>query len=125
MAKSARPVSWVTQLALGAVALATLVFTAQHVRPVYAGRAPVVAELLESPYLANLTAIAPGSAIPGQPDSEITPMSEPVSKGESKLLMAEGSVSLSNTSKCKGSMDSNIFRLLKNRLADRTSSARK
>lgn len=53
MAKSARPVSWVTQLALGAVALATLVFTAQHVRPVYAGRAPVVAELLESPEWAD------------------------------------------------------------------------
>jgi hypothetical protein len=29
-------------------ALATLIFTVQHVSPVYAGRAPVVAELLES-----------------------------------------------------------------------------
>jgi len=47
MAKSVRPVSWVKQIALGVGALATLVFTAQHVRPVYAGRAPVVAELLE------------------------------------------------------------------------------
>ena len=46
MAKSVRPPSWLKQLALGVGALATLVFTAQHVRPVYAGRAPVVAELL-------------------------------------------------------------------------------
>ncbi|HEX6051443.1 MAG TPA: transglycosylase SLT domain-containing protein [Gemmatimonadaceae bacterium] len=46
MAKSVRPPSWLKQLALGVGALATLVFTAQHVRPVYAGRAPVVEELL-------------------------------------------------------------------------------
>ena len=46
MAKSVKPVSWLKQLALGAGALGTLIFTAQHVRPVYAGRAPVVKELL-------------------------------------------------------------------------------
>jgi hypothetical protein len=45
MAKSVRPASWLKQLVLGAGALATLVFTAQHVRPVYAGRAPVVKDL--------------------------------------------------------------------------------
>jgi len=47
MAKSVRPASWLKQLGLGVGALATLVFTVQHVRPVYAGRAPVIAELLE------------------------------------------------------------------------------
>ena len=46
MAKSVRPGSWLKQLGVGVAALATLVFTTQHVRPVYAGRAPVVAELL-------------------------------------------------------------------------------
>jgi len=46
MATSVRPPSWLKQLALGISALATLVFTAQHVRPVYAGRAPVVQDLL-------------------------------------------------------------------------------
>ena len=47
MGKSVRPASWLKQIALGAGALATMVFTAQHIRPVYAGRAPVVRELLE------------------------------------------------------------------------------
>ena len=47
MAKSVEPASWLKQLGLGVGALATLVFTAQHVRPVFAGRAPVVVELLE------------------------------------------------------------------------------
>jgi hypothetical protein len=47
MAKSVRSASWVKQLALGVCALGTIVFTAQHVRPVYAGRAPVVRDLLE------------------------------------------------------------------------------
>lgn len=47
MAKSVRPSSWLKQVALAVSALATLVFTAQHVRPVYAGRAPVVQDLLE------------------------------------------------------------------------------
>ena len=47
MAKSVSPASWLKQLGLGVGALATLVFTVQHVRPVYAGRAPVVAKLLE------------------------------------------------------------------------------
>lgn len=47
MAKSVRPASWLSQLALGIGALATIIFTAQHVRPIYAGRAPVVKELLE------------------------------------------------------------------------------
>lgn len=46
LARSVRPTSWLKQLALGVTALATLVFTAQHVQPVYAGRAPVVQELL-------------------------------------------------------------------------------
>lgn len=48
MAKSVRPMSWVKQLTLGLGALATVGFTAQHVRPIYAGRAPVVRELLEA-----------------------------------------------------------------------------
>jgi soluble lytic murein transglycosylase-like protein len=48
MAKSVRPASWLKQWALGVGALATLIFTAQHVRPVYAGRAPVVKELLDA-----------------------------------------------------------------------------
>ena len=47
MAKSVRPASWLKQLALGIGALATIIFTAQHVHPVFAGRAPVVKELLE------------------------------------------------------------------------------
>ena len=47
MAKSVRPASWVKQLTLGLGAMATVAFTAQHVRPIYAGRAPVVRELLE------------------------------------------------------------------------------
>ncbi|HUQ80797.1 MAG TPA: transglycosylase SLT domain-containing protein [Gemmatimonadaceae bacterium] len=49
MAKSVRPASWLKQLGLGVGALATLVFTTQHVRPVYAGRSAVVTELLEQP----------------------------------------------------------------------------
>ena len=47
MAKSVRPVSWLKQIALGLGAFATIVFTAQHVHPVFAGRSPVVKELLE------------------------------------------------------------------------------
>jgi hypothetical protein len=47
MAKTVRPVSWLKQVALGVGALATIIFTAQHVRPVYAGRTPVVQELFE------------------------------------------------------------------------------
>jgi soluble lytic murein transglycosylase-like protein len=47
MAKAVRPLSWWKQWALGLGALGTVVFTAQHVRPVYAGRAPVVRDLLE------------------------------------------------------------------------------
>jgi hypothetical protein len=47
MAKSVRPTSWLNQLALGLGALGTIIFTAQHVHPVYAGRSPVVMELLE------------------------------------------------------------------------------
>ncbi len=46
MAKSVRPASWLKQWALGIGALATVIFTAQHVQPVYAGRAPVVQDLL-------------------------------------------------------------------------------
>jgi len=48
MAKTVRPLSWLKQLALGAGSLATIIFTAQHVRPVYAGRAPVVRDLFET-----------------------------------------------------------------------------
>jgi len=47
MARSVRPSSLFKQLALGVTALGTLIFTAQHVQPVYAGRAPVVRNLLE------------------------------------------------------------------------------
>jgi len=47
MTKSVRPVSWLKQLALGIGALGTMIFTAQHINPVYAGRAPVVRELFE------------------------------------------------------------------------------
>ena len=47
MTKSAGPTSWLKQIALGVGALATMIFTAQHVHPVFAGRAPVVKELLE------------------------------------------------------------------------------
>jgi soluble lytic murein transglycosylase-like protein len=47
MAKSVRPASWLTQIALGFGALGTLIFTAQHIHPVYAGLAPVVRELLD------------------------------------------------------------------------------
>jgi hypothetical protein len=47
MTKSVRPVSWLTQIALGIGALGTMIFTAQHIHPVYAGRAPVVRELFE------------------------------------------------------------------------------
>ena len=47
MAKSVKPVSWLKQLALGVGALGTMIFTAQHIRPVYAGRAPIVRELFE------------------------------------------------------------------------------
>jgi len=50
MTKSARPAlwrSWLKQVALGIGALGTIVFTTQHIRPVYAGRAPVVRDLLE------------------------------------------------------------------------------
>jgi soluble lytic murein transglycosylase-like protein len=46
MAKSVRVASWVKQVLLGLGSLGTVIFTAQHVRPVYAGRAPVVKELL-------------------------------------------------------------------------------
>ena len=52
MAKSVRPLSWLKQVALGLGALGTVIFTAQHVRPVYAGRAPVVRELLEQARIA-------------------------------------------------------------------------
>jgi hypothetical protein len=48
MTKSVKPLSWLKQLALGLGALGTVIFTAQHVHPVYAGRAPVVRELLEA-----------------------------------------------------------------------------
>jgi Transglycosylase SLT domain len=47
MARSVRPTSWLKQLALGLGALGTIIFTAQHIHPVYAGRAPVVRDLLE------------------------------------------------------------------------------
>jgi hypothetical protein len=47
MTKSVRPVSWLKQIALGIGALGTMIFTAQHIHPVYAGRAPIVGELLE------------------------------------------------------------------------------
>lgn len=47
MGKSNGPASWAKQLALGVGALGTMIFAAQHVRPVYAGRAPVVQDLLE------------------------------------------------------------------------------
>jgi len=43
----ARPASWLKQIALGIGALGTMTFTAQHIRPVYAGRAPVIRDLLE------------------------------------------------------------------------------
>ncbi len=46
MANSVRPA--LKQLALAVGALGTIVFTTQHVRPVYAGRAPVVRDLLET-----------------------------------------------------------------------------
>jgi hypothetical protein len=48
MARSVKRTSWLGQLALGLGALGTMIFTAQHVRPVYAGRAPVVRELLNA-----------------------------------------------------------------------------
>ena len=52
MAKSVRPTSvpasWAKQVMLGLGALATIGFAAQHVRPIYAGRPPVVTELLET-----------------------------------------------------------------------------
>ena len=47
MAKSVRPASWLKQLALGLGALSTIIFTARHIHPIYAGRAPVVQDLLE------------------------------------------------------------------------------
>jgi len=50
MTKSVRPASWLSwlkQLALGIGALGTIIFTTQHIRPVYAGRAPVVRDLFE------------------------------------------------------------------------------
>jgi hypothetical protein len=47
MTKSVTPVSWLKQVALGIGALGTIIFTAQHVHPVFAGRAPIVKELLE------------------------------------------------------------------------------
>src|SRR5436190_20496352 len=48
MPRSVTRASWLSQLALGLGALGTMIFTAQHVRPVYAGRAPVVRELLNA-----------------------------------------------------------------------------
>jgi hypothetical protein len=48
MTKSVRVTSWLKQVALGIGALATVVFTAQHVHPIYAGRAPVVRDLLQT-----------------------------------------------------------------------------
>lgn len=66
MAPSVRPPSWLKQIALGLTALATLVFTAQHVRPVYAGRAPVVQELLgASAWSDSALARAPWVHAPG------------------------------------------------------------
>ena len=48
-----------SQLALASTALAALVFAAQHVRPVYAGREPVVRQLLENPHRDSLALRAP------------------------------------------------------------------
>jgi transglycosylase-like protein with SLT domain len=39
--------SWLKQVALGIGALSTVIFTAQHIHPVFAGRAPVVKDLLQ------------------------------------------------------------------------------
>ena len=50
MTKSVKPASWLSwlkQIAVGIGALGTIIFTTQHIRPVYAGRAPVVRDLLE------------------------------------------------------------------------------
>src|SRR3954451_18393608 len=50
MTKSVKPASWLSwlkQLAVGIGALGTIIFTTQHIRPVYAGRAPVVRDLLD------------------------------------------------------------------------------
>ena len=46
MAHDVKRPSALKQFALACAALATVVFTAQHVKPVYAGRAPVVKQLL-------------------------------------------------------------------------------
>ena len=67
MAKSVSPASWLKQLGLGVGALATLIFTVQHVRPVYAGRAPVVEELLSSTARAD-SALARAPWAKGQGD---------------------------------------------------------
>ena len=51
MTKSVKPASWLSwlkQIAVGIGALATIIVTTQHIRPVYAGRAPVVRDLLEA-----------------------------------------------------------------------------
>jgi Transglycosylase SLT domain len=51
MTKSVKPASWLSslkQFAVGIGALGTIVVTTQHIRPVYAGRAPVVRDLLDS-----------------------------------------------------------------------------
>ena len=66
MTKSVRPVSWLKQLALGIGALGTMIFTAQHINPIYAGRAPVVRELLESRIWADSAlAHAPWATVSG------------------------------------------------------------
>ena len=51
MTKPVRPASWfswVKQLAVGLGALGTIIFMTQHIRPVYAGRAPIVRDLLDA-----------------------------------------------------------------------------
>jgi hypothetical protein len=47
MTRSAKVTSWLKQVALGVGALGTIAFTAQHVHPVFAGREPIVKELLQ------------------------------------------------------------------------------
>ena len=67
MAKSVRPASWLKQITLGFGALGTLIFTAQHIRPVYAGRAPVVRDLLEAtPWSDSAVARAPWAKASGE-----------------------------------------------------------
>ena len=51
MTKSVKPASWLSwlkQIAVAAGAVGTIIVTTQHIRPVYAGRAPIVRDLLDA-----------------------------------------------------------------------------